>query len=378
MPNDLNSRRVLILAALAAAGAFFVWSLLRDSTSRALAITTLELVAASSLISVPVGAFLAVLFVRTDLPGRGLWRLLLVLQLFVPLYLHAAAWRAGFGVTGVFTHWTKVAGTPVVLLEHWRGAIWTHAVASLPWVVLIVGAGLKFVEPELEEEALLYAGPARVFRRVTLPRALSSICVVLALGRGGYGRRDVGHRSVSHPHVRRRVVHLALARRRPADGLARCVTDGCDGGGRGCGGAAVGRPAGSAGRADKRQAAAGLSLGKMALAAGRRRRGHDDLAGRRSAGQSVLQGRHRNCAHARGAGANVVGLEIRPPDDREPRGVLTRTLLDDPDWRCGGDTHRGAGSGVGLAGARRRLARRRRWPSARRAWRRRALWWPWR
>jgi iron(III) transport system permease protein len=50
-------------------------------------------------------------------------------------------------------------------------AIWVHAMAALPWVILIVGQGLTWVERELEEEALTFAGPWRVLWKVTLPRS---------------------------------------------------------------------------------------------------------------------------------------------------------------------------------------------------------------
>ncbi len=96
---------------------------------------------------------------------------MLLAMLFVPLYLQAAAWEAGFGLQGWYT---ALAGGNV-LLEGWRGAIAIHTLAAIPWVVLIVGVGLLLVEPELEEAALLDGTPGQVFRRVTLPRAAPSL-----------------------------------------------------------------------------------------------------------------------------------------------------------------------------------------------------------
>ncbi len=145
-----------------------------DAVAAGLFWETLKLSFATAAISLPVGVILAFLLARTDLPGRKLWALLLILQLFVPLYLQVAAWRAGFGLFGWFTIWAGAEGPKWVFLESWRGAVWTHAVTSLPWVVLIVGIGLRMVEGELEEEALLDGGAGQVFRRVTLRRALTS------------------------------------------------------------------------------------------------------------------------------------------------------------------------------------------------------------
>ncbi|MHB1035581.1 MAG: ABC transporter permease [Pirellulales bacterium] len=114
---------------------------------------------------------MAILIARTDLPGRSVAGVLLGLLLFVPLYLQAAAWQAGFGVQG----WCTLVWDAPVWIDGWRGAIWIHAAAAVPWVALIVGAGLCFVEPELEEDALLNATAPVVLWRVTLRCSLASL-----------------------------------------------------------------------------------------------------------------------------------------------------------------------------------------------------------
>ena len=65
------------------------------------------------------------------------------------------------------------------LLSGWRGAVWVHALAAIPWVALIVGMALRFVEPELEEAAMLDASAWQVLRRVTLRRVLPAIGVAV-------------------------------------------------------------------------------------------------------------------------------------------------------------------------------------------------------
>ena len=55
------------------------------------------------------------------------------------------------------------------------GAAVVHAMAALPWVVLLTGVGLCAVEPELEESALLEFGPLRVLMRITLRRTIGAI-----------------------------------------------------------------------------------------------------------------------------------------------------------------------------------------------------------
>ena len=138
-----------------------------ETRVRGLLLNTLLLAAGTCAISLPVGTVLALVVVKTDLVGRRLLAVLLGILLFVPLYLKAGAWDAGFGLQGSVTLAYKIPP----LLEGWRAVIWIHAMAAVPWVALIVGVGLRAVEPELEEEALLDAAPGQVFLRVTLRRA---------------------------------------------------------------------------------------------------------------------------------------------------------------------------------------------------------------
>jgi len=142
-----------------------------DARTWKLALNTLLLSGATCAISLPVGTVLAWLLLRTDLPVRRIGMMLLGLMLFVPLYLHAAAWQAAFGVQG----WCTLSYGVPAWLDRWPGAIWVHAVAAIPWVVLIVGVGLLLIEPELEEQALLDGSSRQVFCRVTLPAALPAV-----------------------------------------------------------------------------------------------------------------------------------------------------------------------------------------------------------
>jgi len=121
---------------------------------------TLRLTVAACAVAVPPGVVLAVLIVRTDVLLRRCALVGLILAMFIPLYLHAAAWQAGFGVQGTVTRALGSAG------------LWVLGVANIPWVVLIVGAALAMVDPAWEEQALLDAPAPRVFLRVTLRHVL--------------------------------------------------------------------------------------------------------------------------------------------------------------------------------------------------------------
>jgi len=142
-----------------------------DARTLTLLLNTLWLAGGTCAISLPLGTALAWLLVRTDLPGRRLGMGLLALMLFVPLYVQTAAWQAGFGIQG----WHTLAADAPAWLDGFRGAIWVHAMAAVPWVVLIVGVGLRLIEPELEEQTLLDGSSCQVFFRVTLRGALPAV-----------------------------------------------------------------------------------------------------------------------------------------------------------------------------------------------------------
>jgi iron(III) transport system permease protein len=134
---------------------------------------TALLVLGTLAVAMPLGVAAAVLLYRTDLPGRDVFRGVTILSLFVPLPVLTTAWQAALGGEGLFPFWNDRPGQP------WASgigpAVWVHATAALPWVILIVGIGLRYVEGELEEDALLVASPWCVLWHVTLPRCRASL-----------------------------------------------------------------------------------------------------------------------------------------------------------------------------------------------------------
>lgn len=143
----------------------------QDQRTARLALSTLWLAGATVAVSVPVGAVLALALVRTEIPARRGFGILLAGLLFVPLYVQAAAWQAGLGAKG----WLILSGAEPLLLEGRYAAVWVYSAAAIPWVVLIVAGGMCFVERELEEEALLNTGAGRVFRQVAMRRGWAAI-----------------------------------------------------------------------------------------------------------------------------------------------------------------------------------------------------------
>ncbi len=136
-----------------------------------LVLNSLGLTLETLAISVPVGTALAWLLVRSDLPGRraALW--VIGLMIFVPIYLQASAWQAGFGQEG----WYSRGETGRPWLTGWYAALWVQTLAAIPWIVLIVGLAMRTVEPALEEQALLDGTPWQAFWRVTMPACLAAL-----------------------------------------------------------------------------------------------------------------------------------------------------------------------------------------------------------
>lgn len=135
-----------------------------------LALETVLLTSATELLAVPIGVTLAVLLFRTDVWGRRPLLFLLGLAAFVPLPLHATAWLGAFGNAGRM----QAIGVKPILVGRFGVAV-ISALAALPWVVLLSGVGLRLVEPELEEGALLDWPAWRVWLGVTLRRSLGAI-----------------------------------------------------------------------------------------------------------------------------------------------------------------------------------------------------------
>ncbi len=135
-----------------------------------LAVETLTLLLMTEALVLPPGILLALLLFRTDTWGRGLLLGILGISAFVPLPLHATAWLGAFGNAGRM----QAFGVQPLLVGR-TGAAIIHALAALPWVVFLVGVGLRTVEPELEESAELEMPPSRVWFQVTLRRSLGAI-----------------------------------------------------------------------------------------------------------------------------------------------------------------------------------------------------------
>lgn len=142
---------------------------------------------ASALLAVVIGAGFAILFDRTDLPGRRPLRLLALTPLLMPPFVGAIAWLGVAGPTSpVNLWWRETFGAPLWSIYGADGVIFLLTVHSYPLAMIIVAAALRRVPSDLEQAARIAgASPARALFAVTLPLlrpALLSSFLLIAVG----------------------------------------------------------------------------------------------------------------------------------------------------------------------------------------------------
>jgi iron(III) transport system permease protein len=126
------------------------------------------------LASIAVGAPLAWLTARTDLPGKGLIRALVLASFVTPPFLGAFAWvmLAGPNAGLLNTLWRGVTGAtdPLVNVFTMSGLVFVVTIYTFPYVYIMVANTLALIASDLEEAAaILGAGRFAVARTVTLP-----------------------------------------------------------------------------------------------------------------------------------------------------------------------------------------------------------------
>lgn len=133
---------------------------------------TLALMAAVMVGCVVIAVPLAWLSVRTDLPGRRIWRVVTMLPLALPSYIVGFAVIAGLGPRGILQGGLEAAFGIERLpsIYGFPGAAFTLIIISFPYVLLPVRAALWNLDPTLEESARsLGRNRWQTFREVTLP-----------------------------------------------------------------------------------------------------------------------------------------------------------------------------------------------------------------
>ena len=162
----------LIWRALAEPSA--TWSVIISARSLEPLWRTLQLAVFVSVIAAVVGAAMAWLVERTDLPGRRGWRIALALPLVLPSFLAAAALLNAVNTGGLLDEAFGVGSLPD--LRGLRGATIVLSALSYPYVYLPVAARMRSLNPSLEESARLLGRSGRqVFVEVVVPQIAPAV-----------------------------------------------------------------------------------------------------------------------------------------------------------------------------------------------------------
>ena len=134
----------------------------------------------TGLASVAIGAPLAWLTARTDMPWRGLMRGLVMASFVTPPFLGAFAWvmLAGPNAGALNKIWRSVTGSESALVNIFSmtGLVFVVAIYTFPYVYVMIANTLELIASDLEEAAsMLGAGRLTVARTVTLPLVAPAI-----------------------------------------------------------------------------------------------------------------------------------------------------------------------------------------------------------
>ena len=174
-----------------------------------LVLDTALLVSGVLVATLVLGTTLAWLVVRSDLPGRRLWAVVLTLPLVIPSYVGALILLGALGPKGLLQKVLEPLGVDRLPdLYGYEGALLALTLSTYPYVFLIAAAALRSVDGSVEEAGLsLGRSPLRVFLTVTLPAlrpALGAASLLVAL----YVLADFGAVSLMQYPTLTRAVYL--------------------------------------------------------------------------------------------------------------------------------------------------------------------------
>jgi iron(III) transport system permease protein len=148
----------------------------------------------SMVLATVIGVILAWCLVRTNLPHARMLESLATLPIFIPPFIGAFAWvLIGAPRIGLFNVPMRALGVGEPLdIYTYTGIIWTTAIYIAPYVMMIVAAALRNMDPSLEEAAQV-AGLSRlrtmlvVTLPVVAPSILSGAVLSFVIGIGLFG-----------------------------------------------------------------------------------------------------------------------------------------------------------------------------------------------
>src|SRR5207247_10955734 len=134
----------------------------------------------SALLSLAIGAPMAWLTARTDLPGKRVIRGLVMASFVTPPFLGAFAWVMLAGPNAGYLNklYRALTGAddPLVNVFSMPGLIFVVAIYTFPYVFIMIANTLELIASELEDAAsILGAGRLRVALTLHLPLGLAGV-----------------------------------------------------------------------------------------------------------------------------------------------------------------------------------------------------------
>jgi iron(III) transport system permease protein len=140
------------------------------------------LAAGLALIAVPLGAMLAFLMVRTDLPGRNWIAPFLLVPIFVSPMVIGFGYVVAMGPVGFYTVWVQHALAAIgITVQPWNvyafpSIVVIAGLTHVPHVYLYASAALKSLGSDVEEAARVAgASPLQVALNVSLPMVMPAL-----------------------------------------------------------------------------------------------------------------------------------------------------------------------------------------------------------
>jgi iron(III) transport system permease protein len=184
-------------------------ALLTRPTTVQVFVNSAVLVGVTTAACVFLGVTLAYLTVRTDLPFRRFWTVVVSLPLVIPSYIGAFAYVSAFGPQGDFQRFLAPFGVeriPEIYGLH--GAVLVLTLYTYPYVFITTRASLKSMDTTLIDAArTLEHSRWAAFRRVTVPQIRPAVAAGALLA-SLYALSDFGTPSIMRYDVFTRVIYV--------------------------------------------------------------------------------------------------------------------------------------------------------------------------
>ena len=148
-------------------------------------VNTIIIATGSAVVATVFGTLLAWAVIRTDMPGRTLTAIVVIIPFITSSFIGALAWiLLGSPKSGLVNQlWRFLGGTDSLInIYSIEGIILIIALHEVPLVFLMVAGALKSMDPSLEEASLSSgAGRWKTTVRVTLPLVLPALLAAMLI-----------------------------------------------------------------------------------------------------------------------------------------------------------------------------------------------------